>query len=101
MTHGWERPAGDFLEWADLFIRKGAGSLLYTNVSVEGLCNGIDPKPIRDLLSTVSVPVVVAGGITSPSDIKILKEADAAGVVLGSAIYSEKINASRGLIAAG
>jgi len=101
VTHGWERPAGDFLEWADLFIRKGAGSLLYTNVSVEGLCNGIDPKPIRDLLSTVSVPVVVAGGITSPSDIKILKEADAAGVVLGSALYSGKITLQEALEAAG
>ena len=101
VTHGWERPAGDFLEWADLFIRKGAGSLLYTNVSVEGLCNGIDPKPIRDLLSTVSVPVVVAGGITSPSDIKILKEADAAGVVLGSALYSGKITLQEAVEAAG
>ncbi|MCA1915800.1 1-(5-phosphoribosyl)-5-[(5-phosphoribosylamino)methylideneamino]imidazole-4-carboxamide isomerase [Methanospirillum hungatei] len=101
VTHGWERPAGDFLEWADLFIRKGAGSLLYTNVSVEGLCNGIDPKPVRDLLSTVSVPVVVAGGITSSSDIKILKEADAAGVVLGSALYSGKITLQEALEAAG
>lgn len=101
VTHGWERPAGDFLEWADMFIRKGAGSLLYTNVSVEGLCNGIDPKPVRDLLSTVSVPVVVAGGITSVSDIKILKESDAAGVVLGSALYSGKITLREALEAAG
>lgn len=101
VTHGWERPAGDFLEWADMFIRKGAGSLLYTNVSVEGLCNGIDPKPVRDLLSTVSVPVVVAGGITSASDIKILKESDAAGVVLGSALYSGKITLREALEAAG
>ena len=101
VTHGWERPAGDFLEWADMFIRKGAGSLLYTNVSVEGLCNGIDPKPVRDLLSTVSVPVVVAGGIASASDIKILKEADAAGVVLGSALYSGKITLREALEAAG
>lgn len=101
VTHGWERPAGDFLEWADMFIRKGAGSLLYTNVSVEGLCNGIDPKPVRDLLSTVSVLVVVAGGITSASDIKILKESDAAGVVLGSALYSGKITLREALEAAG
>ena len=101
VTHGWECPAGNFLEWADMFIRKGAGSLLYTNVSVEGLCNGIDPKPVRDLLSTVSVPVVVAGGITSASDIKILNEADAAGVVLGSALYSGKITLREALEAAG
>ncbi|HOJ95413.1 MAG TPA: 1-(5-phosphoribosyl)-5-[(5-phosphoribosylamino)methylideneamino]imidazole-4-carboxamide isomerase [Methanospirillum sp.] len=101
VTHGWEKPAGNFLEWADLFIKKGAGSLLYTNVSVEGLCRGIDPKPIRELLSVVSVPVVVAGGITSVADITLLREADAAGVVLGSALYSGKITLREALEAAG
>ncbi|MDX8550949.1 1-(5-phosphoribosyl)-5-[(5-phosphoribosylamino)methylideneamino]imidazole-4-carboxamide isomerase [Methanospirillum sp. J.3.6.1-F.2.7.3] len=101
VTHGWEKPAGDFLEWANLFIQKGAGSLLYTNVSVEGLCNGIDPIPVRTLLRKVSVPVVVAGGITSPSDISILKETDAAGVVLGSALYSGRISLREALEAAG
>ncbi len=101
VTHGWEKPAGNFLEWADLFIRKGAGSLLYTNVSIEGLCKGIDPKPVRELLSVVSVPVVVAGGITSVADITLLREADAAGVVLGSALYSGKITLREALEAAG
>jgi len=101
VTHGWEQPAGNFLEWADLFIRKGAGALLYTNVSVEGLCTGIDPKPVYDLLSKVSAPVVIAGGVTSPADIITLKEADAAGVVLGSALYSGKISLRDALEAAG
>jgi phosphoribosylformimino-5-aminoimidazole carboxamide ribotide isomerase len=97
VTHGWERPVGNFLDWADLFIQKGAGSLLYTNVSVEGLCKGIDPKPVRDLLRKVSVPVVVAGGITSSTDIAALKDADAAGVVLGSALYSGMITLQEAL----
>lgn len=101
VTHGWEKPAGNFLDWADLFIKKGAGSLLYTNVSVEGLCKGIDPKPVHDLLGRVSVPVIIAGGITSPQDIITLKEADAAGVVLGSALYSGKISLIDALEAAG
>lgn len=100
VTHGWERPAGDYLEWSDLFIRKKAGSLLYTNVSVEGLCKGIDPKPVRNLLSKVSVPVVVAGGITTCDDIRILKETDTAGVVLGSALYSGIISFQQALEAA-
>lgn len=92
VTHGWEQQVGNFLEWADLFVQKGAGSLLYTNVSVEGLCNGIDPDPVRKLLGKVSVPVVVAGGITTTKDLQILKENDVAGVVLGSALYSGKIS---------
>lgn len=97
VTHGWEKDAGDYREWADLFIRKGAGSLLYTNVSVEGLCKGIDPEPVRDLLRVVSVPVVIAGGVTSAHDIHLLREADVAGVVLGSALYSGKISLQEAL----
>lgn len=97
VTHGWEHSAGNFLEWSDLFIKKGAGSLLYTNVSVEGLCEGIDPKPVRDLLSKVSVPVIVAGGITTEEDIITIKNTDAAGIVLGSALYSGKISLQKAL----
>jgi phosphoribosylformimino-5-aminoimidazole carboxamide ribotide isomerase len=88
---GWERQAGDYLDWADIFIRKGAGALLYTNVNVEGLCNGIEDLPVHKLTKRVSVPVVVAGGITTPTDIQTLRDAGASGIVLGSALYSGKI----------
>jgi phosphoribosylformimino-5-aminoimidazole carboxamide ribotide isomerase len=100
VTHGWEKTAGNYLDWADLFTRKGAGSLLYTNVSVEGLCNGIDPKPVQDLLRAATVPVVVAGGVTSATDIAMLKSSGASGAVLGSALYSGKISLNDALEAA-
>jgi len=91
VVDGWERQAGDYLDWAETFIRKGAGSLLYTNVNVEGLCNGIEADPVRELTSRVSAPVVVAGGITTPGDVQILCDAGVSGIVLGSALYSGKI----------
>lgn len=101
VTHGWKRSVGNFLEWADLFTRKGAGSLLYTNVSVEGLCNGIDPQPVQDLIRSANVPVIVAGGVTSVADITTLKKSGAAGAVLGSALYSGKISLQEALEATG
>ncbi len=91
VVDGWERPAGDFLDWAELFITKGAGSLLFTNVNVEGLCKGIEAEPVRLLTSRVSAPVIVAGGITSLADVATLKDCGAAGIVLGSGLYSGKI----------
>lgn len=101
VTHGWEKPVGDYLQWADLFVKKGAGSLLYTNVSVEGLCNGIDIKPVNALMKKVNVPIIVAGGITTTHDIRSLRNAEAAGVVLGSALYSGKITLTEALENAG
>ncbi|MBP7299845.1 MAG: 1-(5-phosphoribosyl)-5-[(5-phosphoribosylamino)methylideneamino]imidazole-4-carboxamide isomerase, partial [Methanoculleus sp.] len=47
VIEGWERPAGNYLSWAERFESLGAGSLLYTNVDVEGLQQGIDIAPIE------------------------------------------------------
>ncbi|HWQ64076.1 MAG TPA: 1-(5-phosphoribosyl)-5-[(5-phosphoribosylamino)methylideneamino]imidazole-4-carboxamide isomerase [Methanospirillum sp.] len=97
VVNGWERPAGDYLKWAELFITKGAGSLLYTNVNVEGLCKGVEAEPVRLLTNRVTVPIIVAGGITKPSDVTTLRECGAAGIVLGSGLYSGKISLEEAL----
>ncbi|MDD1675737.1 MAG: 1-(5-phosphoribosyl)-5-[(5-phosphoribosylamino)methylideneamino]imidazole-4-carboxamide isomerase [Methanomicrobiales archaeon] len=91
VIEGWREPAGDYLVWAKKFEESGAGSLLYTNVEVEGLRQGIRREPIEHLLRSVHVPVIVAGGITSREDIHILREIGTAGAVLGSALYSGNI----------
>lgn len=88
MIEGWERPAGSYLAWAERFESLGAGSLLYTNVDVEGLQQGIALAPVEDLLFRVKVPVVVSGGISSAEDVRALRDAGAAGAVPGSALYA-------------
>jgi phosphoribosylformimino-5-aminoimidazole carboxamide ribotide isomerase len=90
-VHGWQVTAGDYLDWARRFEELGAGSLLYTNVDVEGLQQGVQFKPVRRLIDHVHIPVVVAGGVSARSDIAGLREAGAFGAVLGSALYSGKI----------
>ncbi len=91
VVDGWREPAGDYLAWAVRFERLGAGSLLFTNVDVEGLCQGIETEPVIRLLGSTSLPVVVAGGISSPDDLAVLRRLGVAGAVLGSALYTGKI----------
>jgi phosphoribosylformimino-5-aminoimidazole carboxamide ribotide isomerase len=90
-VRGWQETAGDYLGWAARFEEMGAGSLLYTNVDVEGLQQGVRFEPVKRLIDHVGIPVVVAGGISSGSDVAGLREAGAYGAVLGSALYSGKI----------
>ncbi len=92
MIEGWERPAGGYLSWAERFESLGAGSLLYTNVDVEGLQQGIALGPVTDLLARAKVPVVVSGGISAAGDVRALRDAGAAGAVLGSALYAGKVH---------
>jgi phosphoribosylformimino-5-aminoimidazole carboxamide ribotide isomerase len=90
-VHGWQETAGDYLAWARRFEELGAGSLLYTNVDVEGLQKGVRFEPVRRLIDHVHIPVVVAGGVSARSDVTGLRDAGAFGAVLGSALYSGKI----------
>ncbi|WP_292520107.1 1-(5-phosphoribosyl)-5-[(5-phosphoribosylamino)methylideneamino]imidazole-4-carboxamide isomerase [Methanoculleus sp.] len=94
MIEGWEQPAGSYLAWAERFEELGAGSLLYTNVDVEGLQKGIALGPVADLLARAKVPVVVSGGISGVEDVCALQDAGAAGAVLGSALYAGKVRLS-------
>lgn len=91
-VHGWQETAGDYLDWAARFEQLGAGSLLYTNVDVEGLQQGVRFGPVKRLIDRVGIPVVVAGGVSSGSDVAGLRDAGAYGAVLGSALYSGKIS---------
>jgi len=90
-VHGWQETAGDYLDWATKFEELGAGSLLYTNVDVEGLQQGVRFGPVKRLIDHVGIPVVVAGGVSSRADVAGLRDAGACGAVLGSALYSGKI----------
>jgi len=67
-------------------------SLLYTNVDVEGLMSGVALEKISQLVESTTLPVYVAGGITTKDDVKNIKKAGAAGVVIGSALYTGKLN---------
>ncbi len=90
---GWREVTGvDATEAAKHAERIGAGSLLFTNVDVEGLMTGIEPGIIEEFVSSVNVPVVIAGGVSSVEDVLRIKDAGASGVVIGSALYKGKID---------
>lgn len=90
-VYGWQETAGNYLDWAKRFEELGAGSLLYTNVDIEGLQQGVVFEPVKRLIRSVKIPVVVAGGVSARSDVAGLRDAGAYGAVLGSALYSKKI----------
>lgn len=74
------------------FQEAGAGSILFTNVDVEGLLSGFDIQPAIDLVNSVDIPIVYSGGITTLEDLKKLTKTGVKGVVIGSALYKNKIN---------
>jgi phosphoribosylformimino-5-aminoimidazole carboxamide ribotide isomerase len=72
-----------------------ASEVLFTNVDVEGRMSGIDEDIIKEVADATSLGVLASGGITTIDDIKKAREAGASGVVIGSALYTGKLNFER------
>ena len=86
---GWTEECSQTpVEMGKKFEELGAGSLLFTNIDTEGLMQGVNPAPTRELVESVGIPVIASGGVSSLQDLKALKETGAAGVVVGSALYT-------------
>lgn len=86
---GWtEECAHTPVEMGQKFEALGAGSLLFTNIDTEGLMQGVNPLPTKELVESVSIPVIASGGVSSLDDLHVLKQTGAAGVVVGSALYT-------------
>lgn len=92
-TEGWQRDLDKgAIELGHLFQERGAGSILFTNIDTEGRLQGIDPEPTRRLVEALDIPVVAAGGVSTVDDVLALKDAGAAGAVVGTAIYTGKLD---------
>jgi len=93
LTHGWRSSTDiDPLSAARTYERLGAGSLLVTNVEVEGRLQGMPLEPIRRLVGAVGIDIVASGGISSIDDIMSIRSTGAAGAIVGAAIYTGRIN---------
>lgn len=88
LVEGWTAGSGkDTVEMGRFFEKQGAGSILFTDVDVEGLLKGVNTSPIRMLVEAVSIPVIASGGVTTIDDILRIKKTGAAGVIVGAALY--------------
>ena len=95
---GWQEKVDKSpVELSNEFKEHGAGSILFTNVDVEGLLGGFYTDPVIELKKSVDLPVVYSGGITTIDDIKKLNESGVEGIVIGSALYTNKIDLTEAL----
>jgi phosphoribosylformimino-5-aminoimidazole carboxamide ribotide isomerase len=88
VVSGWTEGTGlDPAEAASRYEKEGAGAILFTDVDVEGQLEGVRTEPVERVVDAVEIPVVASGGVATISDVLALREAGAAAVVVGSALY--------------
>ncbi|MFT4881650.1 MAG: phosphoribosylformimino-5-aminoimidazole carboxamide ribotide isomerase [Natronomonas sp.] len=92
VVEGWTEGTGlDPAAAAGRYADLGAAGVLFTNVDVEGRLEGVRTEPVRRVVKAVDVPVVASGGVATVADVRALREAGAAAVVVGSALYEGEL----------
>lgn len=73
----------------------GVRQLVFTDISRDGTLAGVNIPKIEKLLEVISVPLIVAGGISSLQDLIKLKALEPKGlkaVIVGKALYEGKLD---------
>jgi phosphoribosylformimino-5-aminoimidazole carboxamide ribotide isomerase len=93
VVSGWTEGTGlDPAKAAVRYEKLGAGAILFTNVDVEGQLAGVRTEAVERVVAAVDVPVVASGGVATVEDVIALKEAGAAAVVVGTALYEGRFS---------
>ena len=78
------------------FARKmqelGAKTIIYTDISRDGMLTGPNLKAMEEMVKAVEIEVIASGGVKSIEDIKNLKEIGVSGVIVGKALYTGDVD---------
>ena len=89
---GWTQDSGlDVLDMARQMRSLGAQTVIYTDISRDGMLQGPALEGIRRLVGIAGLSVIASGGIGSMQDIEAVRATGAAGVIVGKAIYEKKV----------
>lgn len=93
VIHGWQKDTGiKLLDAINEFLDMGFTEFLLTNVNRDGTLEGPDLKFLEKACQLPKANVIASGGISNVNDVKDVKEKNAFGVILGKALYENKIS---------
>ena len=88
---GWSKLShNNVVDLAHRLEQEGVAAFIYTDISRDGMMNGVNIEATVSLARTLAVPVFASGGITSLNDIRALCEVAHEGIegaITGRAIY--------------
>jgi len=93
---GWSKLSHhDVIDMAQHFERDGVEAIIYTDISRDGMMQGVNVEATIKLASEITTPVIASGGISTMDDIKTLRavaEEGIMGAIIGRALYEGSID---------
>jgi phosphoribosylformimino-5-aminoimidazole carboxamide ribotide isomerase len=100
-VEGWaETSELSALEVAQHFEDAGVAAIVYTDVTRDGMLQGLNLEATIALAEAVSIPVIASGGLASIADVRALLAPRArklAGAIAGRALYDGGLDAAAAL----
>ncbi|MBS3952192.1 MAG: 1-(5-phosphoribosyl)-5-[(5-phosphoribosylamino)methylideneamino]imidazole-4-carboxamide isomerase [Methylomicrobium sp.] len=101
---GWSKLSHhDVIDLAQKFEADGVEAIVYTDITRDGMMNGVNVEATAKLARSINIPVIASGGITDISDIHELGKYVGDGImgaITGRAIYEGTLDfASAALLA--
>jgi phosphoribosylformimino-5-aminoimidazole carboxamide ribotide isomerase len=98
---GWAKTSQfTSIGFAQKMEKLGARTIIYTDISRDGMLSGPNFKAIEEMVKAVDMEVVASGGVSKLEDIKILKEIGVSGIIIGKALYTGDIDLGQALAVA-
>ncbi len=98
---GWAEGSDQQAEdLAKQFEDDGVHAIVYTDISRDGMMQGVNVQATARLAEAVDIPVIASGGVASMDDIHRLAEvrdSGIAGVIVGRALYEGTIDLNEAL----
>lgn len=95
-TDGWAEVSNiKATELAKRFEQDGVSSIVYTDISRDGMLQGVNVDATVALAQASSIPVIASGGVTNMDDIRALKAVASKGIlgaITGRAIYEDTLD---------
>jgi len=95
-TEGWaEASSVKASVLARRFEDVGVSAIVYTDISRDGMMQGVNVEATAELASAISIPVIASGGVTSIDDIHALGahlDSGICGTIVGRALYEGTVD---------
>lgn len=91
----------DYLSLAEKMDLAGAGWIVFTDISKDGMMEGPNLSQLSQLRKRVSCRLTASGGIRSLEDLKALDAANIEAAILGKALYTGAIDLTEAIRWAG
>ena len=92
-TEGWtEDSQMEFIDLAKAMEKMGVATIIYTDIGRDGTLSGPDVQGLDRLNKAVSCNVIASGGVTTITDILVMKDKKMYGTICGKCIYKKTLD---------